>query len=145
MYIFNYKMFHQEASVETIKLKAMSYATQHTTHLGQFAFNNKCIIYITYQIISKVLSVLMSFVLQPHISINIFSTVSWYILIDSKFCTLYIDAVHFFQNLIFLPFLSLLLYDVVKRFSTNFSFRIQIEIQIDPKHLKQKEYQKLQK
>ena len=30
----------------------------------------------------------------------------WYILIDREFCTLYIDVVHFFQNLIFLFFLA---------------------------------------
>ena len=28
--------------------------------------------------------------LQPHISINIYSAVSWYVLIDKEFCTLYI-------------------------------------------------------
>ena len=38
---------------------------------------------------------------SSHISINIYSTVSWYILIDKEFCTLYIDAVHFFLTLIF--------------------------------------------
>ena len=45
----------------------------------------------------KVLFVLMSCVFLPHISINTYSTVSWYVPIDGEFCTLYIDAVHFFH------------------------------------------------
>ena len=43
---------------------------------------------------------------KPHISINIYSTVSWYILIDREFCTLYVDAVHVFPNFNFLPLFS---------------------------------------
>ena len=60
------------------------------------------------------------------------STAWWYILIDREFCTLYNDAVYFFSNfyLFLLLFNLLLLYDVVKQFSANFSLRIQIE----PKH-----------
>ena len=59
---------------------------------------------LVHQVVSKVLSVLISFVLQPYILINICSAVSWYIPIDREFCTLYMDAVHFFHILIFCLF-----------------------------------------
>ena len=36
--------------------------------------------------------------LLSHISINIYSAVSWYVVIDREFCTLYIDAVQLFPN-----------------------------------------------
>ena len=51
---------------------------------------------------------------------------SWYILSDREFCSLYIDAVHVFQILIFLPLFSLLLYDVVKRFSGKFPWEFKL-------------------
>ena len=68
---------------------------------------------------------MLSVFVAPYLN-NIYSIVSWYILIDREFCILYIDAVNFFKIKFFIS-LGLLLYDVVKRFSANFSLRIQIE------------------
>ena len=61
------------------------------------------IFYGNYKVVSS-LSDLISCVLLPHISINICSTVPWYILFNREFCNLYIDTVNFFQNWIFCLF-----------------------------------------
>ena len=49
---------------------------------------------------------------------------SWYTLIDSEFCTLYIDAV-FFKFYFLVPF-QLLLYDVVTRFLADFLYEFKL-------------------
>ena len=61
---------------------------------------------------------------SPISRLIIYSTVSWYILIDRDFCTLHIDAVYFFQILVFLILFSLLLCDVLKRFSILYDLKL---------------------
>ena len=83
-------------------------------------------IQIKYWVVSKVLSVLMSCVCSPYLNKYLLHCVvvytdRWRILYSLHRCC------SFFPNINFLPLFCLLLYDVIKRFSANFSQRIQIK------------------